>query len=372
MFSFGIEHEVAFVSVDGSFIDYDSPLAFPGFSALIEQLPLYPGDYPQLRLGDAGIRVKRWYLEGLERFDDAGHLLTCLAKGIEIRTTIHPTINGALAELQESFQKLSVLARQAGFIPVLSSFHPYQTRFTADPPFNPYEESLLHLSPEDETALLSMITYGPDLNFSLQDSTDEACIDLAQKLTYYSPYIVPFTFSAPFYAGTLWDGLSVRTFLRTGLRPAALVFLDKPQKMLVSNPSLTKQARSLSEVGRIEFKACDSCDDFSLYAALLALLKGLALDKTLDGRALVPDAALHQFAARHGLANQTLARGTQSVLVATQQALAGDPDERWLDPLWTLLQTYEPLAMRLTRDYQATGSIQAALRRTYQSFAENT
>lgn len=38
------------------------------------------------------------------------------------------------------------------------------------------------------------------------------------------------------------------------------------------SPSLTKPARLPAEVGRIEFKACDSCDDFALYAALLALL----------------------------------------------------------------------------------------------------
>lgn len=366
MFSFGIEHEVAFLDVDGNFVDYTSPLAFPGFSALIEQLPLYPADYPQLRLGDAGIRVKRWYLEGLERFDEAGNLLTCLSKGIEIRTTIHPTIQGAVDELSASFQALRVVAEQAGFRPVLTSFHPYKTRFLPDPPFNSYEESLLHLSPEDETGLLSMLTYGPDLNFSLQGSTDEERIDLARKLTFYSPLIVPFTFSSPFYAGSLWDGLSVRTFQRTGIRPAVLVFLDNPRALLESNPSLTKQARIPVEVGRIEFKACDSCEDFTLYAALLALLKGLALDRTLSGRATVPDAEHHQFAARHGFASKELARGSLAVLEAAHKALEDDPDQHLLAPLWTLLQSHDLLATRLIHAYHETGSILAALAQTYQ------
>lgn len=365
MFCFGIEHEVAFLDRDGAFVDYASPLAFPAFYALIKQLPLYPTDYPQLRLGDAGIRVKRWYLEGLERFDETGHLLTCLSKGIEIRTTIHSTIQGAVQELRASFQALRVLAEQAGFRPVLTSFHPYRTRFIPDPPFNSYELDLLHLSPEDETSLLAMLTYGPDLNFSLQGSSDDERIDIARKLTFYSPYIVPFTFSSPFYAGSLWDGLSVRTFRRTGIRPAVLVFLDNPRAMLASNPSLTKQARTPGEVGRIEFKACDSCDDFTLYASLLALLKGLALDKTLDGRALVPDAELHQFAARHGFTSQTLASGTRDVLSAAHQALARDPDQQLLAPLWTVLQTNNVLAARLVRAYQATSSIPAALAQTY-------
>src|SRR5436189_4339332 len=118
MFSFGIEHEVAFFHSDGLFADYCFPASFSAFSAMIDSLPLYPDDYPQLRIGDAGIRVKRWYLEGLERFDNAGHSLTCLPKGIEIRTTIHSTIQGAVEELHASFQLLREVAAKAGFTPV--------------------------------------------------------------------------------------------------------------------------------------------------------------------------------------------------------------------------------------------------------------
>jgi len=213
--------------------------------------------------------------------------------------------------------------------------------------------------------LLSMLTYGPDLNFSLQGMSSDVLIDLGCKLTYYSPYIVPFTFSSPFYADTLWDGLSIRTFLRTGLRPSVLVFLDDPLATLMSNPSLTKQARIPAEIGRIEFKACDSCDDFSLYAALLALLKGLALDTTLSSRAIVPDATLHQLSARHGFANEIIALGSYAVLSAACRALDADPDVQLLSPLWTILQTREALASRLIHVYRSTGSIKAALCQTY-------
>ena len=123
----------------------------------------------------------------------------------------------------------------------------------------------------------------------MADLSTENVIDIGRKLTYYSPYIVPFSYSSPFYKGGLWDGLSVRTFIRTGKRPAALVFVQKEEQLINSIPSLTKIARIPAlEVGRIEFKACDSCDDFSTYAALLALLKGLVLDNTLLGRETVP------------------------------------------------------------------------------------
>ena len=101
-FSYGIEHEIAFLNSDGVFADF-SNTPFSAFDAIIARLPLYDGDYPQLRVGDAGIKVKRWYIEGFERFDDDENVIDCPPKGIEIRTTIHSSIAGAVDELTESF-----------------------------------------------------------------------------------------------------------------------------------------------------------------------------------------------------------------------------------------------------------------------------
>ena len=180
-------------------------------------------------------------------------MTACLPKGIEIRTTIHSTIQGALDELTNSFQLLRDAAVCQGLVPVLASHHPYKTVFMPDPPLNTYEQMLLHQSPEDQTALISMLTYGPDLSFSVEGLPAEAAIDLGRKLTYYSPYIVPFSYSSPFYNGMLWEGLSVRTFLRTGKRPAVLVFLAQLRPdLLISDPSLTKLARYPAEIGRVE------------------------------------------------------------------------------------------------------------------------
>ncbi len=189
VFTFGIEHEVVFLDRSGQFSDYVSA-SFDTINKIIARLPLHKEDYPQLLIGDAGIRVKRWYMEGLERFDAEGHLLTCLVKGIEIRTSPHQSILGTVEELSASFQLLTEEATRAGFIPVLTSFHPYRTEFVPDPPFNAFEEELLHKSPEDLSALLSMLTYGPDLNISCQKLSAEENIDIGRKFTYYSPYIV--------------------------------------------------------------------------------------------------------------------------------------------------------------------------------------
>jgi hypothetical protein len=53
---------------------------------IINQLPQYAGDEEHLRIGDAGIRVKRWYIEGFERFNPTGVMTTCLPKGIGCTT----------------------------------------------------------------------------------------------------------------------------------------------------------------------------------------------------------------------------------------------------------------------------------------------
>jgi hypothetical protein len=367
MFKFGVEHEVAFLDQANQFVDFVSA-SFTEFQQIIARLPTYESDANQLVIGDVGIRVKRWYMEGTERFDLEGNLLTCLVKGLEIRTSPHTTIMGAIDELTTSFRLLSAEVATAGLTPVLTSFHPYRTKFVADPPFNAYEERLLHLSPEDLTALLSMLTYGPDLSISYAGLGTDELIDIGRKFTYYSPYIIPFTYSSPFYDGHLWDGLSVRTFLRTGLRPATQVFLERREEQVVSNPSLTKLARIPAEIGRIEFKACDSCDDFMLYAGMFAILKGLILDTSLVGRATVPDKALHQLTAQQGFANQDIAHGATQIIQAVEKALVGDEDARLLAPLRQLLGRKESPVQTTIAAFKAKNSIEASLRGTYAQF----
>jgi hypothetical protein len=369
MFAFGIEHEVAFLNQDGQFVDFVST-PFAALGAIIEELPFYEEDYPQLRIGAAGIKRKRWYIEGFERYDLSGKFTSCPPKGIEIRTTIHNTIQGAVDELSASFDLLLEKAARVGFSPVFISFNPFRTAFIPDPPLNEYEWNRRKHTPEKRTAVLPMLTYGPDLNFSLQGLTAEEIIDIGCKLTYYSPYIIPFSFSSPFYDGALWEGLSVRTFKRTGARPAAMVYLEKSEELITSNPTLTKIARLPAEIGRIEFKAFDSCADFELYASLLALLKGLALDDTLPGRATIPDAALHQRSARGGFSDELIAEGSAAVLRAAALALQDDADQRWLGRLDEMFEYCVTPAHDLIQVYQETDSIVSALRSPYEATLE--
>ena len=359
-FWFGIEHEVALINARGQFADWTNT-KFAQLEQIVSDLPLYPSDYPQLRIGDAGIKHKRWYVEGFERFDMNGRVIDCPPKGIEIRTTMHPSIDGAVTELTESWRLLSEAAALHGFTPVCISFNPYRTRFVPRPPLNVYEIRQRSSSPEVRTADLPMLTQGPDINLSCRELTIQESIDAAQKLTFYSPYMVPFSFSSPFYQGKLWDGLSVRTFRRTGLRPAAMVFIDDGAHMIDSNPSLTQPARLPSEKGRIEFKAFDSCIDFQHYARLAALLKGLILDRSLTGRAMVPDAALHQRSARLGFQDPQIRDMADRILSAAAAALSAIGEQQRVAALRPMIESRQTPAHAMIRAYGRHPSIEAAL-----------
>lgn len=138
-----------------------------------------------------------------------------------------------------------------------------------------------------------------------------------------------------------------------------------PDLNLSSAPSLTKRARHPSEAGRIEFKAFDSCGDFRRYSALLALLKGLVLDQSLPGRAMVPDAALHRLAARKGFLADQIRRPAEEVLSAAETALEDEIDKAWLEPPRVLPESRQTPAHRLIASYQSSGSVADAARAAY-------
>ena len=361
-FRFGIEHEVAFLRPDGQFADFANT-SFAEFDAIVAQLPQYEQDYPQLRIGDAGIKFKRWYIEGFERFGQTGEVIDCPPKGIEIRTTVQNSIDETITQLKESFVQLRTEAEKVGFSPALTSFHPYRSEFVPDPPLNTFEQRRRQESPEMQTAHIPMLTQGPDLNLSADGLAATQLIDIGRKLTYYSPFIVPFSYSSPFYQGHVWQGLSVRTFYRTGDRPAAMVFLKHEADLISSAPSLTQIARLPAEVGRIEFKAFDSCGDFDLYSCLLALLKALVLDQTLPGRATVPDAELHQQSARLGFADRYIYEGACEVLKAAMKVLPAEGDR--LEKLRAMLEARYSPAQVMVQAYKQGKSIEQILQQGY-------
>jgi hypothetical protein len=321
-FRYGIEHELALLHADGSFADF-TDLAFDDLQAVVDALPEDPADYPDLRVGDQGIKRKRWYVEGYERFDDEGRLVRCDPKGLEIRTRIHDSVEAAVAAVRDDAARMEIELARRGLCSAAVGFNPLRSEYPIEPPLGEWERAHRLGSPEERTAHLHMTTYGPDLNLSCAGLGPAALVDIGRKLTHYSPWLVPLSFSSPFRDGAPWGGLSARTHFRTGQRPAVMVFLAGEEGQVAADPSLTQVARLAAEVGRIEFKAFDACPDVALYGELLSLLTGLVLDTTLPGRRTTPDTEAHRHVARVGLDDDAVHAGTGALLDAAESALAG-------------------------------------------------
>ena len=259
-----------------------------------------------------------------------------------------------MAAVRRDLALLEIESVRHGLQPVAIAFNPLRSEYVVRPPLNGWERRHRQYSPEERTAHLHMTTYGPDLNLSCAGVDPAELVDIGRKLTHYSPWLVPLSFSAPFRDGTPWGGLSARTHVRTGPRPAVLVFLGADQPQLPADPSLTQLARIPAEVGRIEFKAFDACPDPELYGELLSLLTGLVLDTSLPGRATTPDAAAHRFVARVGLTDDAVHAGTGELLTAAAAALAGrDADLRRMASLRARWDRRECPATAMLADYRA-------------------
>jgi hypothetical protein len=103
--------------------------------------------------------------------------------------------------------------------------------------------------------------------------------------------------------------------MRHGGRFAVRFFVENALDLGNINPNPTKIARLPSEIGRVEFKTFDSCADFATYSALFTLLKGIALDNTLLGRAVLPSIHWHKIAGEFGFENFAIRSGARVVFV---------------------------------------------------------
>lgn len=336
----GIEAEFALVSPGGAFLDFTS-LSFADVQRVVDRLPDH-GD-PDLTRGDLAIKNTRWYVEGDERFAPDGTFLRCVPKGIETRTPVRDGIAAATGQLLVQAGELAAAAAEDGLGATGIGLNPVVPAYRPDPPYNPWELAMRASKPEYAGPEAYMLTYGPDVNVSHPGWTAERVLDIGRKLTFYAPALLPFGSSSPFAAGRRAAAYSARTLLRARTRPVARVF----------GPGGTP-ARIAAEAGRVEFKAFDAPPDVAWHGSLLAIVAGLALDRTLPGRADGPDVAALCRAAVDGFDAD---RGPSSLVLEAAAAALGATGEPFLAPLASALAGRRTPAHGMIEAYGEAGRI---------------
>ena len=343
----GIEAEFALVHAEDGFRDF-ATLSHAAAQRIVDRLPDHRD--PDLTRGDLAVKVTRWYVEGDERFGPDGTFLHCVPKGLETRTPVRDSIGATVAQLAEQTAQLAAAAAVDGFRLASIGRNPWRD-YVPRPAYNEWERAMHRRKPEYTAPEAYMVGYGPDLNLSHPDWTPQRALDVGRKLTALSPVLVPFSFSSPFAGGEV-VALSTRTLLRAPVRPSARVFLAAPPRS-----PLATAARIPAEAGRVEFKAFDAPADPGLYAPLLALLAGLAVEDTLPDRADRPDPAAHARAATLGFDDPATRHGARTVLDAADRVLTGTLGGGLLEPLHDLLDQRRTPAHDLVDSFRRTGAI---------------
>lgn len=325
---YGIEFEYLLVDSHGPQAGRIRDFRNLDFAWLSGLLADKPGcDDPELHSGDMGIRSGYWYLEGDERFHADGSFRTLAVKGVEIRTPPRPGVAAAIESLLGIEARLAGQLERHGLGLAITAFNPLHQRYDFDPPLNAFERRLRAEDREYDGSEVSTLSYGPDLNLSLPGWGLRRGLDAARKLNYYAPYIVPFSFCSPYFAGEPWHGWSRRTWVRCARRPAVKLYLAPAAfAALAGRSALLRPARLAREVGRLEFKAFDAMPSVELLAACCHLLTGVCLAEDLPGRSEVADVALYRRAALAAFDDAGIRQGARRLLEAAAEALdrAGD------------------------------------------------
>lgn len=351
---YGIEFEYLIIDQRGTVRDF-SNLPFAQISAMLADGPGRKD--ATLRTGDLGIKQGYWYLEGDERFDSDGRFATMAVKGVEIRTPPRESLEQSLASLIEIEKVLIRRLDEYDLGLAIAGFNPQRSEYRLTPPLNAFERAQRGDNPSFEAPAVTTLSYGPDINISSPAWSSAQTIEITRRLNHYSPFIVPFSFSSPFFAGAPWKGLSKRSFERSRFRPSARVFVAAGAQ---AGSLLALPARQPSEIGRIEFKAFDAIPCLKRLKACAALVAGIALAEDLDGASDRWDTARHQKAALFGFDDDEIRRTAARVLEAAANALARAGEQNSADAVLSLacpLADHRTPAHQMIQHYHATGQM---------------
>lgn len=334
MLRVGIEHEFVFADKAGRYLDADNS-SYSTFSEIVRNFPAFDGDDAVFECKSLEQYPKRCYVEGFERHDREGRRVETLPKGLEIRTLPHASVDGVIAEFRSSYTQAMRLAGRAGLSPVLTSRHPFKTSLAFDAGLGD-EERRVRSEAQLALARSAMFTHGINVNVSLAGRPAEKMLGLVEKINYYAPALIPWSFSSPFYEGKAFDGLCCRNYFRAHSRKMAELHLRQGVHVL-------------------EFRGFDACGDAQLLAAVLKLFCGFLLDESLPGKAPQQDPERLKLSSLGGFDDPSLRQEGQAVLRAARVALNSGGEA--FDLLEAMLQENDSYAARMKSRYAETGCI---------------
>ena len=338
MLKIGIEQEFVFLNGAGEYVDADNT-QYLDFAEIVDEFPAFEGDDLYLDCKSLETYPKRCYVEGFERHDESGELVATLPKALEIRTTPHDSVNGVVNEFRESWNCLMQIAQGRGLKPVLTSRHPFKNSLDLFREIGE-EESRVRSEARFKLAKRAMFTHGLHVNVSLDGYSKERLQDLVEKVNYYTPSIIPWSYSSPFYLGELFDGLCSRNYYRASTR-----------NMVDLNDRKDAQV--------IEFRGFDACGDHRLLEAVLRLFVGVLLDESLPGRTLHQDSEKLMQSSITGYSDPSLKEECRLILEAARHASDGDATPFHL--LSSMLEANDCYASRMKQRYAETESIKASI-----------
>jgi hypothetical protein len=217
------------------------------------------------------------------------------------------------------------LSRRAGLSPVLTSRHPFKSSLAL---YSRLGEQERQVRSEARLALAmrSMLSHGMHVNVSLDGWSRERMADRVAKVNYYTPALIPWSFSSPFCEGRAFDGLCCRNYFRAETRQMAEL-VDR------------------RGVPVLEFRGLDAIGDANLLDALLRLFCGFLLEDNLPGRSPQQDPERLRLSSLRGFEEPWVRSEARAVLEAARAACPGS--EAAFDRLGRMLQKNDSYAARM-------------------------
>lgn len=338
----GVEQEFVFRDRSGRYLDCGNS-DYQLFSRVVEQFPFHEGDEAWFDCKSLETRPKRCYVEGFEHHGPDGRLLETLPKGLEIRTLPHQAVQAVIDEFRKSYARVMDLAGREGLYPVLTSRHPFQPADAVIVPLDPVEETV-RTAPQLALAIRAMMAHGMHLTVSIPGHSRARMEDLLRKVNHYVPFLIPYSFSSPFYEGRAFEGLCSRNYYRAGTRQMASLETRKGGLVL-------------------EFRGFDACGDAELLAALLTLFEGFVTDESLPGRSSAQDPELLQRTSMLGFDDEFIEQQGLQVLNAARAALPEGAVS--LDLLEDMLRGRDSYAARMKRQYMQGADLMTCISNRY-------